>query len=200
MDRQYGRQPVAEVFTDERGFLVFQHIIASRELVEHARQPAAKAGLVRAALAGRDVIDIRNDILAIGVGVLHGDGDADAAGNALQIDRRLVDGRLSVDGIAHEIDQSAFEMVLALFGLAVFLDALVDECERPRRVQIRQFAQAARDLLRVKLRRLEHLGIGMERDLRAALSHGADHFQRPVRLARMAGALFVGVTSKMLAI
>ena len=104
-----------------------------------ARQRAAEAGKVGAAVALRDVVGEAEDVLVIRVVPLHGDLDGDAVALGADVDRRRDDRLLG----AVEIAREGLEAAVVHHRLGLHLDAaLVGQGDLHAGIQERQLAQA----------------------------------------------------------
>ena len=143
---------------------LLRQVVPRRVVVDRARQRRAEPGQVRAAFGGVDVV--REGVRRLGVAVvpLQRDLDDDAVALAGHVDRLLVDRRPVLVQELDELADAAF--VEELVALAV---ALVVDRDRDAGVEERELAQPLRQRLEAELGGLEDRGVGLERDLGAAL-------------------------------
>ena len=142
-----------------------------------------EAGQVGAALVGVDVVGEGEDLLVVGVVVLHGDFDLHAPLFALEVDRLGVQGGLVAVQVLDEGADAPF--VVELVGLA--LDPLVGDRDPDPGVEEGQLAQALGKDVEGDLGGLEDLVVRHEGDLGAALLGLAGYLQRGDRIAAAIG-------------
>src|SRR6185369_4124871 len=179
--RDHGREPLAEVLAGRRRLALLDEAFLLRVGVERARERAAEAGEVRAALVRVDVVREAVDVFVVAVVVLQRDLDDELVDLLVQVDDRRVDRRLV---LVHVLDEGLHALrELERLGLAA---ALVgdDDREAARAKQVGELAQPLRDRL-VGERRvgLEDLAVGLEGDLGPALGRLAELLQRGGRVA-----------------
>ena len=106
--RDDGREPFAEVVA--RGDQVFEQALLFAVVVQAAGQGRAKAGDVRPAFDGVDVVDERVDVFGVLGGVLHGDFQADTFVFAGDVDHLGVGGFGGPIQMFDELDDATLVM------------------------------------------------------------------------------------------
>ena len=169
LDRQHRRQPFAAVVAGQRhllllgqagGFAVARHL---------ARQRAAEARQVRAAIALRDVVGEGQHVLVVAVVPPHGDFDRDAVALGADGDRGRDQRLLGAIEVFDELFQAA--LIHQLLGLDVGV-ARVGQHDTHAGIQEGQFAQPMLQRAVVELDHGEGVGRGQEGDLGAGLVAG----------------------------
>ena len=178
LDADDGRQPFADVVAADAFLQILREVVLPGVEIDRARQRRAEAREVRAALVRVDVVGEGVDRFRVAVVPLQRDLGVDAVAIALHVDRLLVDGGLVLVQVLDERDDAA--VVLELVALRL---ALVVERDENAGVQKRQLAQPLRQRVEAEFDRFENLGIGPERDFRAALLRRAGDLQIALRLA-----------------
>ena len=181
---QHGGQSLAEVLAGQVRVLFLERADPARIIVERLGQRAAEAHLVRAALAGGNVIDIAEHGLGISVGILHGHGADHIVLFALQQDGLIMQRGFIAVEIFDIIGDTArvAEPRLAL----ILLGAFIDKGNLEALVQVGQLAQAAGDGFAVEAVILgKNRIVGQEAHQRAALAGIAQLLQSAHRLARV---------------
>ena len=147
-----------------------------------AGQRGAERRHVGAAVALRDVVGERQDVLVIGVVPFERDVDADPVAHRRNGDRLGKQRRLGAVEIFDERGDAALVIKLMLDPLLV---ARVGEDQPHARVEERELAEAVLELLEVEFDDLEGLGAGQEGDAGALLALGrrADDLQRRLGIA-----------------
>ena len=149
--------------------------------VEHVCQRPLKALLVHAAFWGMDIVCKRDDVGVERVVILQRDLRRVVSLGAGHIDDLLVDRRFVAVVPADEFADTALVahgVHAFLFRLVRRFDALVADGDVQTGVQERLLAHTGMERFVVIFQRVEHLGVGLEGDLRAVLVRGADdaHF------------------------
>ncbi len=181
----HGGQTLAHVVAGE----VFLHVLKQPGLlakeVYGARQSAAEAAQVGAAVDGIDVVREAEHRFAVGIVVLERDlHGQDAAVRqlalAFEIDGLVVQDVLALIQMLDELGDAAVEKKLG--GTGGFL-ALVGQGNLQALVQECQLAQPLGERVEVELGRVHDGRVGLERQLRSSLSRVAGARQRRFRNA-----------------
>ena len=151
-------------------------------IVDRAGQRRAERGHVRAAVALRDVVGERQDVLVIAVIPFERDVDADAVAHRRNGDRLGEQRRLGAVEIFDEGGDPALVIQLVLDPLLV---PRIGEDQAHARVEEGELAVAMLEPLEVELGDLERLGARQEGDAGALLALGrrADDLQRRFGIA-----------------
>ena len=165
LDRDDRDEALVRVVLPERLVLLLDQPGRARVGVDRARERGAEARQVRAALVRVDVVRERVHRRLVAVVPLHRDLDDAVLGLALERDLRLVRGRAVLVDVPHVVG----EAVLGVELDDVVLGALVDQRQPQAARQEGHLALARLEHLEVDLGRLEDVGVGLERDRRAAL-------------------------------
>ena len=166
LGRDDRREPLAHVLAGEVLVLLLEQALLARVAVERARQRAAEAREVRAALVGVDVVGEREDGLLVGAVPLHRDLDGALVGLALEEDDLLVDRLLVLVEVADEVLDAALVVELG----PVAARALVGQRDPQAAREEGRLAQALLEDREVEVERLEDLGVGQEADGGAGLA------------------------------
>ena len=177
LDADDGGQPLARVLALEALALLEQPRLQA-VAVEAARQRAAEAGEVAAAVVGVDVVGVAVDVLGVAVVPLQRDLDRHLLAHAAELDR-LAGQRLLV--AVQVLDEGA-DAALVLEAVLLVV-ALVLECDQDAAVQERELAQPLRQRVEAEGGRLEDLRVGLEGDLGAAPVGGAGLLEPGLRQA-----------------
>ena len=182
LDRDDRGQPFAHVVAGQADLFLFQHARFLGIAVDRAGQRGAERGHVGAAVALRDVVGERQDVLIIAVVPLERDVDADAVADRRNGDRLGQQRGLGAVEIFDEGGDPALVIKLMLDALLV---ARIGQDQAHARVEEGELAIAMLELLEVEFDDLEGLGARQEGDLGAllALGRGADDLQRRDRVA-----------------
>ncbi len=122
LDRDQRREALAHVLAAEVLFLLLEQVLLAGVVVDGARERAAEAGEVRAALGGVDVVGEREDGLVVGRVPLHGDLDRAVVGLVVEEDDAAVDGVFLAVDVGDEVADAAGVLVddaLAVGALVV---------------------------------------------------------------------------------
>ncbi len=181
LDRQHRGQALAAVVAGERDLLLAGDAAGLRIAGHLARQRAAEAGEMGAAVALRDVVGEAQHGLVVAVVPPHRAFDAGAVALGADHDRFRHQRRLVAVEISHErLDAALVDHLLALLDGV----ALVGQHDADAGIEERQFAQAVLQRRPVEFGHGEGLLGGQERHLGAApLERGADVGERGDRLA-----------------
>ncbi len=181
LDRQHRGQALAAVVAGERDLLLAGEAARIRIAGHLARQRAAEAGEMGAAVALRDVVGEAQHGLVIAVVPPHRAFDAGAVALGLDHDGIGHQRRLVAIEIFHErLDAALVDHLLALLDGVT----LVGQHDADAGIEERQFAQAVLQRRPVEFRHGEGLLGGQERHLGAAPLEGrADIDERGDRLA-----------------
>ncbi len=174
LDADHRGQPLAHVVTGEVLLHVFEQPAGLSSRVYGAREGAAEAAEVRAAIDGVDVVGEAEDRLGVAIVVLQGDfnGEHAAVGQstfALKGDRLLMQYALAAVEVLNELGDTAAVMELVnlervlTFVIQGNLQALVEKC---------QFPQPLGESVVVEHARVHDGGIGTESNLCARFSAG----------------------------
>jgi len=168
------REALPEVVAREVELEAVEHVLLLRVGLQGAGEGPTKAGNVGAPLVRVDVVDEREDVLVVAVVVPHGQLDGHLALLLGNVDRVVDDRVARLVEVLHKALNSLFRVVFlagqVLIRLAVILDDNAHPC-----VQVGQLAEAIRERLEPKLRRLEDLLVGPEANMCTGLllvAHG----------------------------
>jgi len=182
LDAHHRHEAFADVLAGHR-VLFLQQLVGAAVDVDHARQRAAEAAQVRAALDRVDVVRVGQHRLGVAVVVLQRDLDGDPVLFLLEADRIRMQHHLVLVQVLDEFADAAVvaeglraHRPVLLFLAEDDLDALVQE---------RQLAQARGQDVPGKLDRAENLVVGIPRHLRAPVGARADDLQRRLRHAAL---------------
>ena len=117
LDGKDGRQPFAEVIPLEVGVLLLQELVFARIVVEHPREAASKARLVRAAFGRGDVVDEGKEIFRDLPRVLDGELHPNAVRLRLVVERLVVEGGFPLVERLHEVGDAAVVLIFHMIGL-----------------------------------------------------------------------------------
>ena len=159
LDRDDRRETLAHVFAGEVLLFLLEQPLLAGVVVDGAREGAAEARQVRAALGGVDVVGEREDRVVVRRVPLHGDFDLTVGGLVFEVDHRAVDRVFVAVDVVDEVAHAAG--VLEDGGLA--LGALVDELDAQVLGEEGRLAQALRQHAVVELDLFEDVGVGHER-------------------------------------
>ena len=177
LHRDDRRQAFAHVLAGQRDLLALQHARFLGVIVDRAGQRRAKRRHVRPAVALRDVVGERQDVLVITVVPFERDVDADAVAHRRDGDRLREQGSFRAVEIFDEGGDPALVIKLVLDALLV---PSIGEDQADARIQEGELAEAMLEPLEVEFDDLEGLRARQERDLGALLAvrRRADDFQR----------------------
>src|SRR6185503_2648150 len=173
-------QAFANVLARDAFFQILGEIVLRGVGVDRAGERRLEAGEMRAAFVRVDVVGEGVNRLGVAVVPLQRDLGIDAVTVAAHVDRLLVDRRLVLVQVVDERNDAA--LVVELVRLPI---ALVVEGDDDAAVQERELAQALREDVEAEDGGLEHLGVGFERDLGAALLGRAGDVERRGRHAAL---------------
>ena len=160
LDRDERREALAHVLAGEVLLLLLEEVLLAGVVVDRARERAAEAGEVRAALGGVDVVGEREDGLVVRRVPLHRDLDRAVVGLVLEVDDAAVDRVLLAVDVGDEVADAA----LVLEDDALAVGALVVELDAQALGEERRLAQALGEHAVVVVDLLEDVGVGHERD------------------------------------
>ncbi len=170
LDRDHGREALADVLALEVVLLLLQEALVARVLVQRPGERGAESLHVGAALDRVDVVREREHRLLVGGVPLHRDLDLARLGLVLEVGDVPVDGVLGVVDVRDEVLDAA--VVVELDALAA--DALVDDRDPEPPRQERGLAEPLDEGLRRELELLEDLRVRQERDRGSRLLADAD--------------------------
>ncbi len=182
LDRDDRGQAFAHVLPGERDLLALQHAGFLGIVVDRSGQRRAEGRHMRAAIALRDVVRERQDVLVITVVPFEGDIDADAVAHRRDGDRFGKQGALGAVEPLHESADSPLVIELVLHALVM---SSVGQHQPDARVEEGELAVAMLELLEIEIDDLEGVGAGEEGDAGALLAFGcrANDLQRRLGLA-----------------
>ena len=163
LDRDERREALAHVFAGEVLLLLLEERLLARVVVDGAREGAAEAGEVGAALGRVDVVGEGEDGLVVGRVPLHRHLDLTVGRLVVEEDDRAVDRVLVAVDVLDEVAHAAF----VLEGDALALGALVGELDAQVLGEEGRLAQALREHAEVEVDLFEDVGVGHERHGRA---------------------------------
>jgi hypothetical protein len=176
LDRDDGGQAFAHILAGQPDLLFLQDAGLFRIIVEGAGQRGAKSGQVRAAVALRDVVGERQDVLVIAVVPFQRDVDRDVVAAAVNRDRVRDERCLGAVEPLHERRDAAF--IIEVMFLALVM-AFVSQDNADARIEKRQLAVAMLEPVEVEFGNLERGRAGQEGNLGALLPFGlADNLER----------------------
>ena len=166
LDRDNRGQTLARVLALE-GLIVLEQLVFLAVIVEYTGQSSLKAGLVRTALGGVDVVCKGQHQLAVAVGILHGNLGHRGIAAALHVDHLIVQRRLRAVEVLHELTDTALVVHDLLDRLIV---ALVAQRDLESGVQERLLAQTLFEYIVFVDRGFEDLRVRVEADGRAGFA------------------------------
>ena len=174
-DAEHAGQAFAAIVAGEVDLLLLVHARAFGIGRDLARQRAAEADEMRAAVALRDVVGEGQHVLVVAVVPPQRDLDADAVTLALDENGFGDQRRFRAVEIAHEGLQPAFVIKILAPDLCA---ARVGEQDMHAGIEEGEFAQAMLDRAVIELHHREGLGRGREGDFGAALGLAVFHRRR----------------------
>ncbi len=177
LDRDDRGQALAHVVAGEGDLLLLQHARFFGIGIDGPGERGAEGGHVGAAVALRDVVGERQDVLVIGIIPFESDVDADPVADRGNGDRLGEQRRLGAVEILHERGDSALVIELMLHPLLV---AGVGEKHADAGVEEGKLAVAVLEPFEIVFGDFERVGAGQEGDPCALLAVGrrADDLQR----------------------
>ncbi len=159
LDRDESREPFADVLAGEVLLFLLEEALLAGVVVDSARERAAEAREVRAALGGVDVVGEREDGLVVRGVPLHRDLHGAVFGLVLEKDDAAVDGVL----VAVDVGDEVLDAAVVLEHDALALSALVVELDAQAHGEEGRLAQALGEHAEVVVDLLEDVGVGHER-------------------------------------
>ena len=175
LDADHRRQPLAHIFADEVGLVVFDEPLLAGVVVDDAGQGGAEAGHMAAALFGVDAVGERKDGFVDAVVILHRHLDGGVVDGLFVVERQgLHHPAVAVD-IADEVGDAAVEVVGALAVAITFggVPGAVEADFQPF-VQIGDRLEMGGEQVEIVVDFGEDFRVGAEGDDGAVAGGGAD--------------------------